>query len=215
MSWNDVNSSKPQEGNKQEKVRYAKIPTGKTQGRILDEEPISRWKHWIPQANSGKGVGVVCIGKGCPVCAEIKADKAAKRTSKYNQSKSHAINFLNRTTGVVEILDKGKKIFSPLIEYKDSIGDLRNYDICIIKKGESFGEIDYTVIPVLPPVKLTAEELAMPKYDLAEIDPKLDAEQIKKLMGGANFEDVIKGAESATDTSSPIGEVSVDFTQAI
>lgn len=210
MSWNDVGSNVKQNNNNEgKKTVYVTLPVGSTKLRIVDEEPESRWTHWIPQANGGKGLSVRCIGKGCPVCTAIKADKAANRKTKYSSTKSHAINVIDRADGEVKVLDKGNSIFNQLLVLMGQMGDLRNYDVTITRTGESFGSISYMVTPVFPPSELTEEEKAKVeanRFDLKEITKAFTAEQIVQLMSGATLDEVVKNDEEVVDEP-------VDFTR--
>jgi hypothetical protein len=223
MSWQTIrekggNSS---EGGKQ---TYVKFPIGTVQGRVMDDEPVSRWTHWIPQANGGKGISVTCIEKGCPICAAIKADKEAKRKSMYTSSKSHAINFYTRSikeNGVVtpinemQVLDKGNQIFEGLLAILEQYGDLKSLDVMITRTGKDKNEVKYTVLPVFPPTPLTDAEKALEKIDLNELTKALTAEQIKMYMQGKTTDEIIGNAAEVPKATSanPTENLSVDFTQ--
>lgn len=214
MSWNDINNGN-NSGAKE--VKYVKFPVGKTKLRVLDAEPYSRWTHWIPQANNGKGMSVDCIGKGCPVCALIADDKKNKRDKRYRASKSHAINVLVREQGSnpvneVMIMDKGNSIFGMMADLMGEMGDLRNFDITVTRRGESLGDITYTVLPVYPPTPLTAEEIALEKYDIKELRKPLTAEQVNTLLAGGSL--VVEEA-TESNTADEVAGVDIDFTQAV
>lgn len=209
MAWNDLENKGNGNNEESVKVEYLKLTPGETvKFRILDEQPESRWVHWIPQANGGKGLSVKCTGKGCPICADIAEKKRAKVAQKYNGTKSHAINVLNRGTGKVEILDKGNKIFEQLLNMLKQMGDLRNYDITITttKTGSEKTAVNYSALPTFPPQPLTEAEKGMTKYDLKELTKGFTNEQILMFMNGATIEEATK---ETSDTTSP-----VDFTQA-
>jgi hypothetical protein len=209
MPWNEVGNKG--NNNQSEKTEFVQFPSaGTIKGRILDDEPVSRWKHWIPMANGGKGLSVTCIGKGCPVCAKIAEAKKTKAKSPFGSTKSHMINFLAKSftpagsqtpqaINKVQILDKGNKVFEGLLTVMQQMGDLKNYDVTITQTGEGFGNINYTVLPTFPPVVLSPEEAALPKYDIAEITKPLTAEQIEQLMNGATMEQVIGTNEETTE----------------
>lgn len=215
MSWNDIAKSSDNQDSQSKKITYAKLASGgKYVGRILDEHPFSRYTHWIPQANEGKGVTVDCPGSSiCPICKDIKAKKEAKQTQKYNSRKLHAINWLNRDTNQVELIDKGKRLFARLLDLLKDVGDLRNYDVSIRVSGEGT-DTDYTPIP-LPQKPLTDAEKALEKYNLNEISLKPTPEQILMLMEGKSLKEVF-GEDVATDDEPEAdGEAQpdVDFTK--
>lgn len=216
MSWDAIlNSESNGNGGSSEKVKYTSFPEGTIKVRILDEQPYSRWRHWIPQANGGKGTSVDCIGKGCPVCAAISADKVAKRVPKMSGSKSHAINVLNRTTGDVEILDKGNTVFTSMATIMQQMGDLRGYDITITRKGKGT-DSTYTVLPVFPPTPLTEAEKGLTKYNIQELYKPFTVDQINQIMTGKSIADVTKDTTAepvqATGTT---GMPNVDFSQSV
>lgn len=214
MAWNDVGVS----GNSGEsnKVIYTKLKTGVNVGRILDDHPQSRWTHWIPQANGGKGLSVDCAkGSGsCPVCTAIAEDKAANRKARYTSRKQHALNWLNRETGEVEILEQGQKVFGGLKILLEQMGDLRNYDVKIVRTGETFNNIDYNVLPVFPPTPLTDAEKSMEKYEADTLRKSFTVEQIEQFLAGATMDDVFASDNDdngEVDTSADNNELSVDF----
>lgn len=221
MAWSEVGNT---EGNSNSsEIKYAKLAVGRTRIRMISEEPFSRWSHWIPQANEGKGTSINCPGKGCPICKDISENKKNKTKSKYSSSKSHASNiyvkehFLNGTItniGEVQILDKGNKIYGALYEIMQQVGDLRNIDVNITRKGEKLGEIEYTILPCYPPTELTASEKAECEktYDLQNLKANLTIEQIQVLMAGGKINYDTTPVEEVTSTTSSLG---VDFTQAI
>jgi hypothetical protein len=206
--WNDV-LNKGSNNSGEQKTEFVQFPSaGTVQLRILDDEPISRWKHWMPMANAGKGLSVTCIGKGCPVCAKIAEAKKTKAKTPFGSTKSHMLNVLTRSftpqgsqtpqaINKVQILDKGNKVFEGLLTIMQQMGDLKNYDVKIVQTGEGFGNINYTILPTFPPAPLTPEEAALQRYDISEITKPLTAEQITQLMNGATMEQVM-GTEEAT-----------------
>jgi ribosomal protein L28 len=220
-AWAEIANKESRNSGSGEGTKYVNLKVGTTQLRVLDEEPISRWTHWIPQANEGKGLSVTCIGKGCPVCKAIAEDKKAKRKTKYGSSKSHAINTYVRSfqangqspevINELQILDKGNKIFEQLLVYLQQMGDLRTFDVKIVRTGEEFGSISYTVVPVYPPTALEASIAELPRYDLREITKSLTAEQILQLMAGAKLETVV-GTEAEGTQPDPSVPFSVDYT---
>jgi hypothetical protein len=226
MSWTDIEAKgKPEGEGGGSKIEYVSFPPNTTtRGRVLDAEPKSRWVHWIPQACKGKGTSVNCIGKGCPVCAEMAADKKAGNKTKYSSSKSHAINFLTRSVAPigggasevvnrVQILDKGNKVFEGLLGCMRQLGDLRNYDVTITRTGKDKGDTKYNVLPTFPPVALTDEEKALTLYNLDEISKDLTADQIKMFMNGATYEEVFKKDDAAPAADSGAAGLAVDFTR--
>lgn len=209
MAWSDIGYV-PGAGSSDDKVKaeYLKIE-GTIQVRILDDEPVTNWTHWIPQLGGGKGGSVDCIGKGCPVCKIIAADKKEKITPKYSSSKKHMINVLDRKDGKVKILNAGETVFEQLKNIMMSMGDLKSFDVKISRTGTGKGT-KYSVLPTYPPTPLTDAEKALPKFDLTTVKKPLTEEQIVELMNGKSYKDIF----SAQDTETvPDEESGVDFTQ--
>lgn len=237
-SWNTVGNS---EGTEKKEVNYIKFPEGATIIRLLDKAPVTQWTHWLKApANGGKGVGVVCIGKSCPVCALMAKEKAqnvAKENRAYTSKKTHMINILIKKsdgTKEVALLEQGNGLFGQL---KDAMvmmasaglePDLTSVDIMVNRTGTGFSNTKYSVMPLMNKLSpLTAEELAMEKYDLATVKPILTAEQIIAVSNGAKLEDIAKENDSSNDVNvveqnntpitayqSGIGAmIDVDFTQ--
>ena len=55
-------------------TNYVKFVEGDNKLRILDAEPKAIWVHWLANANNGKGLSVVCLGKDCPMCNKYRYD---------------------------------------------------------------------------------------------------------------------------------------------
>lgn len=204
--WSDIGANNNSGG--EGKTNYTKIE-GVVKGRILDDEPVTQWTHWIPSMNGGKGGSVDCIGRDCPVCAIMKADKAAGRPKKYNSSKRHKINFYNKGTKQVEILNSGETVFEAMKNIMIQMGDLKNIDITISKTGTG-KNTKYSVLPSIEmgvsPGALTDAEKALPKYDIASLSKPLTAEQIVRCIEGASLKEIFAAQETAGESNE------VDFT---
>ena len=142
MGWNDV-AREP--GQSADKLQYTKFENGNNLIRILDAEPFSFWQHWMPKQNTS----VACMGKDCPICSVIAQQKANNETPQYNSSHRHAIRVWNYTTNQMEVMIQGKTFFSQLLDLHKEVGDLRTYDLKIIRKGSGTDTV-YTMIPCAP-----------------------------------------------------------------
>lgn len=222
MAWSDVINQG--NSNQSEEVKYVKFPIGITKLRILDEQPFSRWTHWIPQANNGKGMSVNCLGKGCPVCKAMAEDKKANRKKRYNASKSHALNVFVHETKVngqvtpvkeVQILDKGNGIFGGLYAIFEQMGDLRNYDVTVTRVGENLGDIKYTILPVYPPSELSQQDkqIASIKYDVEEVKKSFTAEEIETLLSGGTIQKENTESSNTSENTIPNVDFSEPFQQ--
>lgn len=218
--WENV-GAKEREGGKSE-VKYLKFPVGTSIIRILDEAPVSSWTHWIGSANKGKGVSVNCIGKDCPICKVIKAEKALKsKTKTYTAKMTHSINVLVKQLGTeqnineVMVLEGGNAIFGQIKDQMTMLQtmglstDLRNIDLVVQRTGTGFNDTKYSVMANAMSAKpLTDAEKELPLYNLEEIKPALNAEQILDLMDGKSLDEVIVKDEVQEETPEPvIGEM--------
>lgn len=221
--WNNVGN----ENNTEKKeVKYLKFPEGSTVIRVLDEAPYTRWQHWLPApANGGKGVGIDCIGKECPVCQKIAMEKAKgtpKEQIKLTTKKVHSINVLVRKPNgedELNVLEQGNGLFGNLKDVMVMMGsagmtpDLRKMDVMINRTGTGFNNTKYSVMPLMNKVSdLTEKELSLEKYNLQELKPKLNPEQIVQVMNGATLESVTK-TEDNNQTENKT--VEIDFSQGI
>lgn len=142
MAWNDV---KENNQGKETEVKFLSIADKETVVvRVMSEEPISRWSHWIPSAKRS----FTCIGKGCPVCEIIKQDKANGATARYGSSKRHSLIVWNYGTQQIEVLEQGNDFFQTLLTFVEDpdLGDIRDYDIKITRRGTK-KDTTYTIIP--------------------------------------------------------------------
>lgn len=225
MSWNEVGTE--QNGDKKE-VSYLKFPEGSTTLRVLDEAPYSRWSHWLPApANGGKGVGIDCIGRECPICSKISMEKAkgiARENMKFSTKKLHSINVLVRKadgTSEINVLEQGNGLFGNLKDVMVMMGsagmqpDLRNIDIMVNRTGTGFNNTKYSVMPLMHKNQpLTEQEKALEKYNLLELKPRLTPEQIADVMNGATLDSIAKENTPVLETVGA-GGVEIDFTQQV
>jgi hypothetical protein len=217
--WDEV------EDNETTNIDFTKFPEGNTVIRIIDEKPHTRWTHWVPQANEGKGSSVTCIGKGCPICELISHAKANKEKPKYNSRKVHAMRIINRTTGKVEINEQGKTFYQNLNNIRKEIGDLRCFDVKVIRKGTSKSDTTYTLLPLAPSGKFETVEGKYKFIDFDEKDKKLvdknfnfddfyvkpDVDTILKIIDGKPFSEIF--GEKKDDNNDEEDDIDVDFTK--
>lgn len=199
MGWEQVEGKPSDEG----KLDYAKFEAGKaTVIRVLDEAPTSKWRHWLPQANRS----VTCCGKDCPICNSIKVAKDAGVSPAFSSTMKHTIHIFNKTTGKVELLEQGKTFFDQLLVYKKNMGDVRDYDIKVIRTGKD-KQTTYTMIP-LPPSGLTKEELQMyeaNKVDIEELIKPYTVEQTRGFMEGKSAEEIFATTDAIDEDLTLVG----------
>lgn len=223
--WESVGTKEGQGEGKE--VKYVKFPEGTSIIRLLDEAPRSYWQHWIGKAQNGKGCGIACIGKTCPICEIIKQEKADKsKTRTYTAKMTHSINVLVRKLGTQEVnevmvLEQGNGLFGQIKDQMTMLQtmgmstDLRNIDIVVNRTGSGFNDTKYSVMAnVMSAKPLTEEEKALEKYELTEIKPKLDREQVIELMSGKSLDEVCKTDESIEPAEISEEVPEVDFSQA-
>lgn len=223
--WESVGTKEGQGEGKE--VKYIKFPEGVSIIRLLDEAPRSYWQHWIGKAQNGKGCGIACIGKTCPICEIIKQEKANKsKTRTYTAKMTHSINVLVKKLGTQElnevmVLEQGNGLFGQIKDQMTMLQtmgmstDLRNVDLIVNRTGSGFNDTKYSVMVNMSTAKpLTEEEKALEKYELTEIKPKLDREQVIELMSGKSLDEVCKTDESIEPAEISEEVPEVDFSQA-
>lgn len=190
MGWKDVKSGA---NDKEDKIPISKLAEGATTIRVLDDEPYSFWSHWMASQN----IGINCLGKDCPVCAIIAQQKANKDPNKkYNSSKRHALRIWNYSTNQMEILIQGNTFFQNLSTYNTEVGDLRNYDIKVLRKGLDTSTT-YTMIPQQPSEFKNTDKCV--EVDLKELLKPYDKEIVLQLMEGKTFEEIFKSNEDQSE----------------
>lgn len=205
MAWDSIING-TNEGTDKKEIKYLKFADGANAIRLLDAEPFSRWTHWIAESGQ-KGCSIDCIGKGCPVCEVSKQERALGKKGTeltYRTSMTHSVNVLNRANGEVAILEKGNKIFQDIamaltmLEQMGKPKDITTIDVIVNKSGgPSFNTIKYNVMPNLATIgELTETEKALEKFNLQELKPKLNREQVLQMMNGKTLEEVCKTEES-------------------
>lgn len=185
MAWTDVENTTRET---KEKVPYTKLEAGSTTIRILDKEPYSFWSHWFNKQQTS----VTCLGKGCPVCDVIAAQKAnPDMEKKYTNSHRHAIRVWNYKTNQMEVMIQGKNFFSQLLTFHREIGDLTTYDIKVIKNG-SGKDTTYTLIPQQP--TNFEFESGVTEVDMEELFKPQEREVVIKLMEGKTWKEIFPSA---------------------
>jgi len=164
--------------------KWLKIPDPEAVGkstevtfRILETVPEDTWRHWLENRMFN------CPGiEACPVCKvrniALKAagkDPDAKKAVQNQYRTDHRFFFNVLHEGKTKVFSFGSgiakdlKIFSD--KYSDDYGDIRNYDITVMKRktGKLPQNVEYTTLPVFPARELTEEEAtaAEIRYDLS------------------------------------------------
>ena len=182
MAWADI--ERKSNTNKEDRVPYTKFEAGATTIRILDNEPYSFWSHWLPSQNTS----VICMGKGCPICAVIAEEKANKvANKKYSSTQRHAIRIWNYKTNQMEVMIQGKNFFSQLLTLHREVGDITTYDIKVIRSGEG-KETSYTVIPSAPS-EFGIEE-GIEEVNMEELFKAPEKDVILQLMEGKTYAEI-------------------------
>ncbi len=153
MGW--LNDTETSTDTKVVEDNWLKIPSPTTIGkttevrvRILDEEAIGTWRHWLGRRPYN------CPGFDiCPVC---KARKQASKDDPDNYKNEFKLDyryFLNvlyydPEGNAVKIWSLTSTVGRKLKVFEEKYGDMRNYDISIRKRktGEMDQNIEYDVI---------------------------------------------------------------------
>ena len=174
-------------------TNYVKFVEGDNKLRILDAEPKAIWVHWLANANNGKGLSVVCLGKDCPMCNKYRYDKANKVNTRDRLSRQFVINVYNRNTQRVELLQKGKSIFETLATLHKSMGDITGYDVNIVKTGKGL-DTKYSPIPVMQSEQVP-EGLEL--YNLDDVTQAFEPTVVELLLAGMSIEEAKKTVSEA------------------
>lgn len=185
MSWEDVERTNKGVKNK---IPYTKFSEGNTMIRVLDDEPYSFWSHWMPK----HGTGVTCLGKGCPICSVIASQKANKETPTYSSSQRHAMRIWNYSTKQMEIMIQGKQFFEQLLNLHREVGDIREYDIKVTRRGTDTSTT-YMLLPTQP--KEFVGDESIKEIDFSEQFKPIDRDKLLLLMEGKTFEEVFGTTE--------------------
>lgn len=208
--WNTVGEEtqgnngggQPQE----DKLDFLATPEGDTKIRILDEAPYYYQEWWAVQGNEGNGTSIPYKGKGKDLLEKAnfefmdkvfkeadakglkKGSDARKKHTKAGYDKQpfgklknkYLIHVLDRATGEIKLLDKGKGVFEELKKFamNPEYGDLRNYDVTITRTGTGWMDTEYSVTPARSNTPLTDEEIAL--YEAKKVD-------LHKLKGGEDL----------------------------
>lgn len=185
MGWNEVEYTAGSGG---DKIPYTKFPEGNTLIRILDSEPYSFWSHWMTKHNKGAN----CLGKDCPICSVIASQKANKETPTYTSSQRHAIRIWNYTTNQMEIMIQGKTFFGQLLTLHKDVGDIRSYDIKVVRKGS-----DTSTTYMLLPMKEAAFEHTdkIEEVNYGDLFKPIEKDKLLLLMEGKSWEEVFGKSE--------------------
>lgn len=128
-----------------DKANFTKFPVGITRIRILDEEPLMRWTHWMPQFQKS----VNCPGKGCPVCEIRKQQKANKEEYTYNMGRRLTMNVYNHDTNRVEIMEQGITFFEDLRDIMTDLTEkgkkLKDAILKVRRRGSTKDDTSYRI----------------------------------------------------------------------
>lgn len=208
MSWEEVEGKPSSDENK---VNYVKFAEGKALViRVMDEAPISKWRHWLQIANRS----VTCCGRDCPVCASIKTAKDAGLAPAFSSVMRHTLHIINKSTGELELLEQGKTFFDQLLALKNNAGDLRDYDIKVIRTGKD-KKTTYVCIP-MQQSGLSKEECALyeaNKVDISDLVKAYTPEQTRGFMEGKSAEEIFKKEDAVDEdlTLEPLEDVDIPF----
>lgn len=198
--WNDVMQANNGGG---DSVEFVKTPPGLTKVRLMNSEPKSTWKHWIPQANAGKGMSIVCSGKDtCLICKANKDMEAQGLKKKYSVSRAFAMNALIEINGEkkLQILEKSATFFASLFTLKEQMGELINYEINITRTGSGLNDTKYNVLPVFPPTALAINEAEF-------LNNLIDLDEYYKVLSDTDVASLMAGGSLSQEEESPQFEI--------
>ena len=184
----DFDSNK---GTSSTKASFTKFPIGITRVRVIDEEPVVRWAHFIPSLKRS----INCPGRGCPICEIRKEQKANGQPYTYPVGRRLAMNIINRETGTLEIMEQGIGFYQDLREIMDTLSDedkgLINIDIKVRRRGTTKDDTSYRLdVDKEYPLSSKDLELVGEKINLDEYFKPHDPEKILRIIQGEDWNDV-------------------------
>ena len=96
----------------------------------------------------------------------------------------------------MEVLVQGNVFFQNLSTYNTEVGDLRNYDIKVLRKGLDTSTT-YTMIPQQPSEFKNADKCV--EVNLEELLKPYEKEVVLQLMEGKTFEEIFKSNEEQSE----------------
>ena len=190
--------------NNSTEVEYTKIKPGEViKIRILDREPFSRWTHWLPKQMRT----ITCGGQSCPICAVVKAQKENKEDLTYSTSRRHILHIWNYTTNRLEFFEQGNAVFKQLASFNKMLGDITSCDIKVMRTGEK-KDTAYTFVPeaTSPIAESIIKEYEEKKVNFEERFIPPDANDLKKLMAGATFDEVYGNNQNTSSNDNTTDE---------
>jgi len=136
--------------------------------RVLGGYKLYRF-HWVAAVNRS----VNCDGINCPICSA--GERGQLR---------YVVNILDKADGKVKLWEFGRRVKVAIENIAENYGDPSGYDLIVIRKGMSAEDTVYTVLPARDPKPLTAEENALPKYDLEKLYGITPAEKVAAYLQG-------------------------------
>lgn len=211
MGWDAVERAMNNESGEFESISFVNFEVGKPSTlRVIQEAPMQRWKHWVQQNKRS----YICPKKGCPICEINNKAKANGGEPKYNNQLKHHILVLNKTEEPeVAILENSTTFFNQLKTLMTEVGDLRNYDIKVIRNGKG-RDTTYNVIPMAM-TEITEEEQELidaVDIDLEEYFKPPTPEQLRRLLDGEDPEEVFRDENSENEEENS-EDVDIDFTK--
>ena len=207
--WDKVEEAIKNEGSNSVDTPFIKFEPGKTKIiRVVSQEPISRWKHWMPQHKRS----FICAGKGCPICAENDKARANGGKATYGNTNRHHLLVLDRDDKTVKILEQGNVFFGQLLTLRKEIGDLSSFDVKVVRTGKD-KDTTYMLLPVFN-TELTDEEkeaIASNTLNLDEFFSTPTKEQLVRILAGESVDAVFSNQDKIEEDNT-VDDIEVDFT---
>lgn len=167
----------------QDKTNFTKFSVGITRIRILDEEPMVRWIHWMGQYQKS----VNCPGRGCPIDEIRKQQKANGEDYTYNMGRRFTINVYNHDTNRAEIMEQGITFFEDLRDVMTDLTDqgkkLKDVILKVRRRGSTKDDTSYRIdIDVEEPLSVPEIDAYDNLVDMKEYFKPHNPAQILKLL---------------------------------
>lgn len=171
--------------------KYLRIPdaeqgkASKVKVRVIDQKARGVWRHWIgPDRTSARPFNCPTRGGGCAACAErdFLKSKGVDHRDTHKMEKKYLVNVLilgaTPEEQEVRIFSFGKRLSEKMNFLLEEYGDLRDYDITLIKRktGPEKFNVEYDAIYSDDPDPKKRRKLSDLEKSVAETRYDIDEE---------------------------------------